>query len=119
MGHIEVEYYESPAGHCPVSDFLDSLGPKESRKLLWVVDVVESHGFVPQNYLKKLKNSGDLWEVRARSRGRSLRLLGFFVGNRLVLVHGFSKKDQEIPQEEILVASKRQADYLARSEGRP
>lgn len=69
-------------------------------------------------YFKKLKNTNDIWEVRARIGSHSFRLLGFITGDEfVVLTNGFKKKSQKTPKQEIELSEQRKADYLARNGG--
>jgi hypothetical protein len=61
-----VEFYRTPAGACPVEAFLDSLSDPHAQKVAWVLRLVESLERVPEQYLKKLLGTEDLWEVRIR-----------------------------------------------------
>jgi phage-related protein len=47
--------------------------------------------------------------------GNIFRLLGFFDGaNLVILTHGFQKKSQKTPKQEIALAELRKRDYLSR-----
>jgi hypothetical protein len=37
---LQVQFYRTDAGACPVEEFLDSLNAKQSQKVLWVLRVV-------------------------------------------------------------------------------
>lgn len=41
---------------------------------------------VPANYLKKLVNMDDIWEVRVDVGRNTFRLLGFFTGKELIVL---------------------------------
>ena len=100
-----------------MEEFLDSLSGKQAQKVVWVLRVVEELDRVPEQYLKKLVGTADLWEVRAQHGGDAFRLLGFLDGDELVvLVSGFVKKTQRTPQREIARAEERKRDYLSRRE---
>ena len=59
---------------------------------------------VPTNYLKKLVNTDDIWEVRVDVGRDTFRLLGFFDGRELIiLTNSFQKKTQKTPRKEILI----------------
>ena len=110
-----IQFYRTESGRCPVEEFLDSLSDQHAQKVAWVLRLVERMDMVPQQYLKKLAGSVDLWEVRAQTGGNSYRLLGFFHGaTLLVLTSGFSKKQQKTPLREIELANQRRKDYLVR-----
>lgn len=83
--------------------------------MIWVLRLVEELATVPVQYLKKLRGTEDLWEIRAQQGGNAFRILGFFEPSRvLVLTHGFAKKRQKIPSRELEVAESRRREYLKR-----
>jgi phage-related protein len=110
-----VEFYRTINGQCPVEDYLDTLNDKQVEKILWVLKVVKELHIVPQNYLKKLVSTDDIWEIRVRSGNNIFRLLGFFhSGALIILTNGFTKKTQTTPKNEIEIAEKRKKEYLER-----
>jgi phage-related protein len=103
---LEIQFYRTAAGACPVGEFLDSLNAKQAQKVLWVLKVVQELPRVPIQYL---------WEVRAEFGGDAFRLLGFWEAGRLIiLTNGFAKKTQKTPGREIALAEQRKRDYLNR-----
>ena len=91
----KVVFYKTESGKCPVEDFLDSLSSKQAQKAVWVLSIVEELDSVPSNYLKKLVNTDDIWEVRVNCSNDIFRFLGFFDGpNLIILNHAFQKKTQ-------------------------
>ena len=50
------------------------------------------------------KVDSDLWEVRSRLQDRIARVLFTVEGNTMILLHGFIKKSQKIPQREMTPA---------------
>jgi len=115
----EIKFYKTRSGKVPVKDFLDSLSSKQAKKVTWILELVESLDQVPVQYFKKLKNTDDIWEVRARIGSNSFRILGFIDGNEfIILTNGFSKKSQKTPKQEIELAEQRKADYLSRKGGK-
>jgi len=112
---IEIQFYRTATGSCPVEEFLDSLNAKQTQKVLWVLRVVQELPQVPKQYFKKLEGTDDLWEVRAEFGGDAFRLLGFWDAGRLIiLTNGFAKKTQKTPEREIALAEQRKRDYLNR-----
>jgi phage-related protein len=111
----EIQFYRMDLGACPVEEFLDSLGPKQTQKVLWVLRVVRDLPRVPAQYLKKLEGTDGLWEVRAEFGGDAFRLLGFWEAGRLIiLTNGFAKKTQKTPERELALAQQRRRDYINR-----
>ena len=105
--------YRVSSGNCPVEEFLNSLNDKQVAKNLWVLRLVRELDSIPKEYLKKLVNTDDIWEVRIRSGSNSFQILGFFDDDQfIVLTNGFFKKSQKTPKNEIALAQKRRIDYL-------
>ncbi len=98
-----------------MQEHLDNLPDKTVQKIAWVLRVVRDLDRVPANYLKKLVNTDNLWEVRVDVGHNTFRLLGFFDGRELiVLTNSFQRKTQQTPLAEIRLAEGRRADYLRR-----
>jgi hypothetical protein len=70
---LEIQFYRTAAGACPVEEFLDSLGAKQAQKVLWVLRAVRELPRVRQQYFKKPEGTGDLWKVRAAFGGDAFR----------------------------------------------
>jgi phage-related protein len=111
----KVDFYRTDAGKCPIEEFLDSLSGKQAQKIAWVLQLIEDLDVIPTTYLKKLVNTDDIWEVRIQISGNIFRLLGFFEGDNLVVLnHGFQKKTQKTPSQDIKLAEARKKDHLRR-----
>ncbi len=112
---LDVQFYRTAGGACPVEEFPDSLNAKQAQKVLWVLRAVQELPRVPMQYFKKLEGTDDLWEVRAEFGGDAFRLLGFWDAGRLIiLTNGFAKKTQKTPDREIALAEQRKHDHLSR-----
>ena len=112
----KIIFYETPKGSNPVKDFLNSLTDKQAKKVAWVLRLVRDLNFVSKEYLKKLVNTNDIWEIRIQSGSNIFRILCFFdKGNLIVLTIGFTKKTQKTPAKEIKLAEKRKQEYLIRN----
>ncbi len=112
-----IEFYRTARGSCPVEEFLDNLADKQAQKVVWALRLVERMDRVPEQYLKKLAGTEDIWEIRAQSGGNSYRLLGFYLGPvLLILTSAFLKKSQKTPAREIALAETRRQDYLRRKQ---
>lgn len=111
----EIIFYRTSSGKCPVEEFLDTLNDKQVEKVLWVLRLIKELEIIPKEYFKKLLNTEDIWEIRVKSGNNIFRLLGFFDGNRsIILTNGFAKKSQKTPKQEITLAEQRKKDYLER-----
>ena len=112
----EIHFYRTKSGKCPVEEFFDTLSDKQVEKVLWVLRIIRDIDYIPQEYLKKLVNTDDIWEIRVKSGGKIFRILGFFYKNKMIiLTNGFMKKTQKTPLMEIKLAQDRKRDYLERN----
>ena len=112
----KIIFYVTQKGDSPVKEFLDSLTDKQAQKVAWVFRLIRDLNIIPKEYLKKLVNTDDIWEVRVQSGNNIFRILCFFdKGNLIVLTNGFAKKTQKTPKNEIKLAEKRKQEYLARN----
>ena len=94
--------------------FLSELDPKIVRKVLYNIDLAEqTHD---PKLLKKL--SREIWEFRTKYSGLQIRLLAFWdkreTNKSLVIAtHGFLKKGDKVPKNEIERALKLKENYFA------
>lgn len=113
---IEIVFYRTESGRSPIEEFLDSLSGKQAKKVLWVLRLIQELDSVPSQYLKKLVNTDDTWEVRVQVGNDIFRILGFLADDSLmVLTNGFAKKTQKTPIQEIELAEQRKRDYSSRN----
>ncbi len=113
----EIIFYKTLSGDSPIEEFLDGLDSKQTQKVIWVMKIVEELDAVPTTYYKKLKNTDDIWEIRVQQSNNIFRLLGFQDEGRLVvLTNGFTKKTQQTPKNEIVLAERCKKEYLERNQ---
>lgn len=110
-----IQFYKDKKGNSPIKEFLEKLDSKQAQKVTWVLNLIEEHEHVPKTYFKKMVNTNNIWEVQIQSGNNIYRLMCFRFKNKIiVLTNGFKKKSQKTPQNEILLAEKRKADWLRR-----
>ncbi len=86
-----------------IQEDLDNLPEKDAVKLLQVISLIQEYGMEEaqkMKWVKKLENN--LYEIRSK-RGNNIQRVIYFrvVGNRYVITHGFTKKQQKTPKKEI------------------
>lgn len=111
---IEIEFYNTVDGRCPVEEYLDSLNPKLLAKTIRTIDLLENNGTsLRAPYSKPIGNG--VFELRTKQGSDITRIMYFFfIGNKAVLTNGFTKKTQRTPKSEIELAKKYKADYERR-----
>lgn len=110
-----VVFYETEGGTCPVEKFLRKLDRRHRDKVAFCIRHVQEDREVSPVLFCKMVNTDDLWEIRVKSESEIFRLLCFFDGSRLIVAaHGFQKKTQKTPRQEIQTAEARKKDYFRR-----
>jgi len=61
-----------------------------------VLAIIRDLPFISNQYLKKLRGTDDIWEVRIDAGNDTFRLLGFFdKGNIVVLTNGVCQENRK------------------------
>lgn len=112
-----VVFYRDDGGGSPVREFLASLYPEAQASIGWAIERLRERNVLAQEPLVR-HLEGKLWELRRESRTNIYRLIYFFFrGRRIVVVHGFQKKTQRTPRQEIETARARYERFLEREGG--
>lgn len=115
MPAIKVIFYETQDGYIPILDFLNNLNPKMEAKVAWTINRLEQFGHSLREPYSKSLGDG-IFELRAQSGHDISRVLYFFIVNGCVVItHGFIKKTQKTPAQEIERAKKYRDDFLKRN----
>ena len=110
-----VEFYETLKGEKPCLEFLNTLEVKLRAKAFRDMALLEEKGTELRLPYSEHLDDG-IFELRTK-QGRNIirNLYFFFVGNKIIITHGFRKKTQKVPSEEIERAKEYRKDYLARN----
>lgn len=102
---LQVFFYRTSSSAEPVREWLKAL-PTEERKIIGDDLKTAQFGWpLGMPLIRKLE--ADLWEVRSRLPNRIARVVFTVEGNRMVLLHGFIKKSQKTPVEDLQLARQR------------
>ena len=92
--------------------FYDNQTKKVQRKILWTLRIIEDVDRIPETYLKHLKNTSGLYEIRVQVGSNIFRIFCFFeIDNIVVIGHGFQKKSQKTPKQQIERAEQIKKEY--------
>ena len=107
---LDVRFFAGDGGNEPVRKWLLTLTWDE-RKIIGD-DVLKVQYCWPVG--KPLVDSlGDgLWEVRSNLGDRIARIVFYVGGHEMILLHGFIKKTQKTPRQELALALKRKKQLL-------
>lgn len=103
-------YYTTERGDNPVEEFIDSLDEVTQARFFSYVGLLRAEGpGLKRPFADTVR--GKIRELRPRQA----RVLYFFaVGDKIILLHGFLKKTQEINPRDITLAETRMGDWLRR-----
>jgi len=110
---LHASFFLTATGAQPVRDWLLSL-PKQDRKAIGT-DIAYVQYKWPIGRPRVAHLVGDIWEVRSRLVNRIARVLFAVDGKEMVLLHGFIKKRQSTPLEDIALARARWREWVSAS----
>lgn len=103
---LSVKFFQQTASDSePVREWLKSL-PLEDRKAIGEDIKAAQYGW-PLGLPLIDHLDGDIWEVRTKLTNRIARVLFVVEGSTMILLHGFIKKDQKTPKQELNLAKER------------
>ena len=106
LTEIPVAFYRTAGGAEPVLDWLRSLPAKDRRIIGTDLPTVQFGWPIGMPLCRPL--GGGLWEVRSSLPSRRIARVLFFVeGERIGMVHGFIKKTQKTPADDLDLARRR------------
>lgn len=99
---VPAVFYRTASGVEPVRRWLKSL-PAEDRRIIGVDIATVEYGWpVGMPVCSPITSRRGLWEVRSTlTGGRIARVLFCMHRGRMVLLHGFIKKTQQIPDRDL------------------
>ena len=98
-------------------NFYENQTDKVKKKIIWTLKVIEEIERIPEIYLKHLKNTTGLYEIRVQVGSNIFRIFCFFdLDNIVVVGHGFQKKSQKTPKQEIERAEQIKREYYESKE---
>jgi phage-related protein len=103
---VPVRFYRSGTGREPVLEWLRSLDREDRRAIGLDLMRVQFGWPIGMPLVRSLKDG--LWEVRSNLPSQKIaRLILCFHQKTLVVLHGFIKKTQKTPAEELELAKRR------------
>ena len=101
--------------------FLENLPNDEAANLLSLLVKIQEQGIttsIKMKWIKKLRSTKNLYEIRSNWRNNIQRVIYFKVSkDRYIITHGFTKKDQKTPLKEIRKAELRKSKFMKDDNG--
>lgn len=104
---MEIEYYTSNNGKCPIEKYLKSISDtRHVRQILDDIELLEKFGFERFKKtadIEKIKGiKENIWELKTSCRGNIIyRTLFEIHEDKIHILNIFNKKDQKIKKQEI------------------
>jgi len=102
-------FFQSDSGKEPVRDWLMTLTRDERRQIGSDIAYVQFKWPIGKPQVDHLR--GSIWEVRSRLENRIARVLFAVANGEMVLLHGFVKKTQKTPGDDIDLAEHRWKEW--------
>ena len=98
-------------------EFYQKQDEKVKGKIQYVFELIRQVEQVPEKFLKHLTGTNGLYEIRIKYKSNIYRVFCCFdEGQLVVLFHGFQKKTQKTPQNEIDKAKSLMEEYFNNKE---
>lgn len=116
MENFTVDFFYLDSGECPVKEFLNSTHKKMRAKIVRSIALLENNGnMLGMPYSEHLEEG--IYELRVKQGSDITRIMYFFCkGKIIILTHGFTKKTNKTPPNEIETAKKYRDIYFSRQE---
>ena len=102
---LKVFFFRTRRGSEPVREWLKSLSTEEKRCIGEDVKTVQFGWPLGMPLVRKLEPR--LWEIRSNLPSGIARIIFTVKGNAMVLLHGFIKKSQKTPLDDLQLARTR------------
>lgn len=106
---LRAVFYLSEAGKEPVREWLKDLPRDDKRRIGEDVKTAQLGWPLGMPLIRKIDK--DLWEVRTSLAEGIARVLFTVDGEYMILLHGFIKKSQKTPKNELKTATSRLGNY--------
>jgi len=105
---VAVRFFKTELGNEPVKEWLYSLD-KEDRKIIGIDIQTVEFGFpIGMPLVRKVDTKHKLWEVRSTLASNKIaRVIFTIYKDCMILLHGFIKKEQKLPDKEKNIATER------------
>ena len=107
---LKVVFFKTDTGNEPVRDWLKDLSRDDCKAIGTDILTVQYAWPLGKPLVDSLGDGN--WEVRSRLDNRIARTLFAMIDQEMVLLHGFIKKSQKTPADELELAKKRKRQYL-------
>jgi phage-related protein len=102
---LSVRFFATEAGSEPVREWLKGLSAQDRKTIGEDIKTVQFGWPLGMPLVDHLES--DIWEVRIKLDNRIARVLFVIDKHTIILLHGFIKKSQKTPKQELDLAKQR------------
>lgn len=102
---LNVHFFITESGNEPVRDWIKSLTSDEKQTIGEDIKTVQFGWPLGMPLVRKMGK--DLWEIRIHLVNKIARILFTVHDSKMVLLHGFIKKSQATPKDDLNLAKQR------------
>ena len=102
---LEVKFFRTEADNEPAREWLRSLLKEEKKQIGEDIKTVQYGWPIGMPLAKKLYNG--IWEIRTDLESKISRVLFTMHENQMIILHGFIKKTEKTPKDDLNLAIKR------------
>jgi len=106
---MKIVFYKSDSGGEPVREWLQSLNKPDRKSVGEDLKTVQYGWPLGMPIVKKL--DADLWQIRSHIKNGIARVIFTIREDTIILLHGFIKKSDRIPQDELNTAKQRNKSF--------
>ena len=106
--YFPVHFFVTETGNEPVREWLRNLTAQERKMIGEDIKTVQFGWPLGMPLIKKLEPG--LWEVRSKLVNKISRVIFTVIDEHIILLHGFIKKSQALPKEDLHLARQRLGD---------
>jgi phage-related protein len=103
---LMVFFYKTDTGSEPVRDWLKGLPPEERKIIGEDIKTVQFGWPIGMPLVEPLGKG--LWQTRSNLKDKIARVIFVSSKNKMILLHGFIKKDKKTPKKDLDLAKERQ-----------
>jgi len=95
-------------------EFIDSLDIDSKAKIRNSIRLLEEYGLglLSDDRVKKVNSHPSIYELRVRSTFTMRLLFSFIKPDTFIILHGFIKKTNKLPKQELYIAIKRVREFI-------
>ena len=107
---LEIRFFKTSAGQEPVRKWLKKLTIEEKHSIGVDIKIIEFNWPVGMPSVRSLGDG--MWELRSNLPTNKIARIIFFIHKKqVILLHGFIKKTQKTPTQEITLAKRRKHQF--------